>query len=532
MFRSFADVVQPADLRTYVRVPEIMGGKRQIITAEPTAAFKAYQRHLDQRIKVIELREGPPQPGDDILLSVITDGRHAAIDLRLVDKDMENEEANKLNALIQNAFRIWRETAENEYVRKDGKPFDKPGAGQLIFSDLGTINVETSRGFSAYRWIRDELVRMGVPASEIAYMQDFRKSEAKQRLFNDFNAGKVRVLIGSSETMGTGVNVQARLKALHHLDVPWLPSQIEQREGRIVRQGNQHDEVGLYAYATLGSLDATMWQNNERKARFIAAALSGDTSIRRLEDMGEGQANQFAMAKAIASGDPRLMQKAGLEAEIARLDRLRAAHIDDQHAIRRQIRDAERDIELATRRIGEIVQDIERLVSTAGDAFAMTVIGEAFDERKLAGRALMKEILTLVQLQHDGEAVIASIGGFDLKFSGERLRKDGFHYATMLLRNGVEHEVELPVTTTPIGAIARLEHALADFEGEQENCRRRLAGAQKRLASYRPRVGEAFAFEAELKLKREQLAEIEADLASDKDDADTSNDRPADRKAA
>ena len=226
--------------------------------------------------------------------------------------------------------------------------------------------------------IRDELVRLGVPSSEIAYMQDFKKSEAKQRLFNDFNAGKVRILIGSSETMGTGVNVQARLKALHHLDVPWLPSQIEQREGRIVRQGNQHDEIGLFAYATLGSLDATMWQNNERKARFIAAALSGDTSIRRLEDMGEGQANQFAMAKAIASGDQRLMQKAGLEAEIARLDRLHAAHIDDQHAIRRQVREAEREIELSGRRIAEIGQDIARLVPTAGDAFTMTVTGDAF----------------------------------------------------------------------------------------------------------------------------------------------------------
>ncbi|MDB5613268.1 MAG: Helicase-like, partial [Devosia sp.] len=461
MFRSFADVVQPADLRTYVKVPEIMSGKRQIVTAEPTPAFKAYQRHLDQRIKAIEERDGPPEPGDDILLSVITDGRHAAIDLRLVMPAMDNEEANKLNALVRNSFRIWQETSETEYRRKDGKPFDRPGAGQLIFSDLGTINVEASRGFSAYRWIRDELVRLGIPASEIAYMQDFKKSEAKQRLFNDFNAGKVRILIGSSETMGTGVNVQARLKALHHLDVPWLPSQIEQREGRIVRQGNQHDAVGLYAYATLGSLDATMWQNNERKARFISAALSGDTSIRRLEDMGEGQASQFAMAKAIASGDPRLMQKAGLEAEIARLDRLRAAHVDDQHAIRRQIRDAEREIELSTRRIVEVGQDIARLVPTNGDAFTMSVSGQEYEERKLAGRALMKEILTLVQLQQDGEVVIASIGGFELEFSSQRVDRDGFHYSTMLLRTGAEHEVVLPVTTTPIGAIARLENALA-----------------------------------------------------------------------
>ncbi|GLS41725.1 lactate dehydrogenase [Mesorhizobium tianshanense] len=517
MFRSFADVVQPADLRKYVKVPKIAGGKRQIITAEPTPAFKAYQRHLDQRIKSIEERDGPAQPGDDILLSVITDGRHAAIDLRLVMPAMDNEDGNKLNALVQNTFRIWQETAENEYLRKDGKHFDKSGAGQLIFSDLGTINVEASRGFSAYRWIRDELVGLGVPPSEVAYMQDFKKSEAKQRLFNDFNAGKVRILIGSSETMGTGVNVQARLKALHHLDVPWLPSQIEQREGRIIRQGNQHDEIGLYAYATLGSLDATMWQNNERKARFIAAALSGDTSIRRLEDMGEGQANQFAMAKAIASGDQRLMQKAGLEAEIARLDRLHAAHIDDQHAIRRQVREAEREIELSGRRIAEIGQDIARLVPTAADAFTMTVTGTAFAERKLAGRALMKEILTLVQLSQEGETVIASIAGFDIEYCGERFGRDGYRYTTMLMRTGADFEIELPVTVTPLGAIARLEHTLSNFEGEQDNYRCRLEDARRRLASYQPRIGEAFAFKAELQLKREQLADLEADLAAGAD---------------
>jgi hypothetical protein len=208
-------------------------------------------------------------------------------------------------------FAIWQETADSAYVRLDGKPFELTGAAQMIFSDLGTISVEKTRGFSAYRWIRDELVRMGVPASEIAFMQDFKKSEAKQRLFGDVRAGKVRFLIGSSDTMGTGVNAQLRLKALHHLDVPWLPSQIEQREGRILRQGNQHDVIDIFAYATEGSMDAQMWQNNERKARFIAAALSGDTSIRRLEDLGEGQANQFAMAKAIASGDPRLDAEGG-----------------------------------------------------------------------------------------------------------------------------------------------------------------------------------------------------------------------------
>jgi len=162
----------------------------------------------------------------------------------------------------------------------------------------------------------------------------------------------------------------------------------------------------------------------------------------------------------------------------------------------------------------------------------MTVTGKAHDERKLAGRALMKEILTLVQLQHEGETVIASIGGFDLEFSGERFGKDGFHYTTMLMRTGADHEIELPVTVTPIGAVARVEHALAGFYDEQQNFRRRLAEARKRLSSYQSRIGEAFAFAAELKMKREQLAEIDADLARDTDAPDDGTARPADRIAA
>lgn len=527
MFRSFADVVMPEDLRDYVKIPALSTGARQIRTSKPSAAFKRYQTLLDARIQAIEQREGPPQPGDDILLSVITDGRHAAIDLRLVDADNDNETGNKLNDLVGNAFSIWQQTADSGYVRPDGKPFELSGAAQLIFSDLGTINVEKTRGFSAYRWIRDELVRLGVPASEIAFMQDFKKSDAKQRLFGDVRAGKVRLLIGSSDTMGTGVNAQLRLKALHHLDVPWLPSQIEQREGRILRQGNQHEVVDIFAYATEGSMDAQMWQNNERKARFIAAALSGDTSIRRLEDLGEGQANQFAMAKAIASGDPRLMQKAGLEADIARLERLRAAHQDDQFAIRRQIRDAERDIEYSTRRIGEIGEDLARLVPTTGEAFSMHVGDKAFTERKLAGRALMTEILTLVQLQHPGRRTMAAIGGFDLEYSGERFGQDAYRYATMLLRTRTSTEIELPVTTTPLGAIAKLEHVLGNLDEEQDRARHRLAEAERRLASYRSREGGAFTFSDELAAKRRQLSAIEESLSQDIDGI-----RPAEVQAA
>ena len=192
--------------------------------------------------------------------------------------------------------------------------------------------------------------------------------------------------------MGTGVNVQLRLKALHHLDVPWLPvaDRAAKRDGSRKRQGNQHDEIELYACATLGSMDATMWQNNERKARFIAAALSGDRSIRTLEDAGS-QANQFALAKAIASGDSRLIQKAGLAGEIARLERQRAAHFDDQLNVRRQTANARSDIAAAQDRLAGIAQDLTRRTPTRGDLFVMTLDDRVVSDRRIAGHAAAVE---------------------------------------------------------------------------------------------------------------------------------------------
>jgi hypothetical protein len=174
MFRSVADVVLKQDLRGYLKLPQIRAGQRQLITSAPSQEFRAYQKHLAERISLIEQRTRRVQPGDDILLAVITDGRHAAIDMRLVWPANDDEPENKLNRLIGNVHRIWAETGEQCFVRPDGTPYPIPGAGQLIFSDLGTISVEAKRGFSAYRWIKQELVRLGVPASEIAFMQDFK----------------------------------------------------------------------------------------------------------------------------------------------------------------------------------------------------------------------------------------------------------------------------------------------------------------------------------------------------------------------
>jgi N12 class adenine-specific DNA methylase/adenine-specific DNA methylase len=514
MFRAVADVVQKADLRGYLALPRIRGGQRQLVTAEASPAFKDYQRHLARRIEAIEARTGRVQKGDDILLSVITDGRHAAIDLRLVWPASEDEPANKLNKLIDTVHRIWAETAAQTYLRPDGTAYPIPGAGQLIFSDLGTIAVEATRGFSAYRWIRQQLTARGVPAGQIAFMQDYKRSADKQRLFADFRAGRVRVLIGSSDTMGTGVNVQQRLAALHHLDVPWLPSQIEQREGRIERQGNQHGEIDIYAYATLGSMDATMWQNNERKARFIEAALSGDRTIRRIEDAGS-QANQFAMAKAIASGDSRLMRKAGLESEIARLQRQCAAHVDDQHAVRRQLRDARLDQAHAEGRISAITADLARRQPTRGEQFTIDVEGRTITQRKAAGAALLTKIRLALREGTGRSWTIGRFGGFDLTCALRAGRHDLRPEPLLLLeRTDFAQPIAIDGETTAVGIIARLEHALDRMETELGEQRRRVTDAKAQLAGYAPRLGETFPLQGELDAKLALLAEIEADLAS------------------
>ena len=512
IFRSFADVVLQNDLRENLKLPRIATGKRQMITAKPTAAFKAYQRHLDSRIKAIESRSGRPGKGDDILLSVITDGRHAAVDLRLVASRLPDEPGSKLNALINNAFKIYQETADNLYYASAGVPYEQPGGGQLIFSDIGTNGVELKRGFSAYRWIKSQLVARGVPESQIAFMQDYKKTSEKQRLFAAFNAGQVRFIIGSTLTMGTGVNVQKRLAALHHLDVPWLPSDISQREGRIERQGNQNEEIGIFAYATLTSMDATMWQNNERKQRFIEASLSGDRAVRRLEDVG-AQSNQFAMAKAISSGDQRLMQKAGIQAELARLERLRDAHGDNQISIRRTISSARSSIEFNAGRIKHITADLAKRIPTAADQFAMSVNGVTYTERKQAGANLIR--LILEGGWDSKKPIFGEIGGFTFKIAVtvDNLYKiEGTE--AIIYRSNNNERIGLPEELTALGVVARLENTLTRFEVELEEAEQRVNDAEHRIADFEPRLDQPFDMKDELDAKRDQLKELEASLAA------------------
>ena len=531
MYRTVADVVLKDDLRQYVRLPTVRGGKRKIIVARSGAPFKAYQRVLAERIKAIENRSGRPQKGDDILLSVITDGRHSAIDLRFVDPGSDNEEGNKLNLLIENVHRIWRETADRRFTDPEtGRPYPLPGAVQMVFSDLGTEAAIETRGFSAYVWIRDQLIELGVPADQIAFMQHYKKNSAKQRLFGDLNQGRKRILIGSTATMGTGVNAQQRLKALHHLDVPWIPSDIEQREGRIERQGNQNDEIELYGYATSGSMDATNWQMLERKARFIAMAMSGDRSIRRIEDVGSN-VNQFALAKALASGDDRLIKKAGLDAEVARLVRLRDAHVDDQVNIRRTIRRTRDAIDGALRKIARLETDVaRRLPRRENEAVFEIGDGTIIFDRKAVGERILA---AAAEVRRRGTIVRQPLGsfyGFDLELSGDEVmdedRRPTIETGLAILHSGEQRSFELTDKTRWNSVVGRLEASLRNLDVELAGVRASLDADERRLPAFEARLGQDFPDAAMLEDKLRELAELEADLATTKGEYETADRAP------
>jgi hypothetical protein len=322
MFRAVTDV-QTADMLNLPR-PQLSGGKPQIAVSPTGEDLKHYIKTLTERAE--RLRSRHIDPSVDNMLKITGDGRKAALDMRLVDPYAEPAPDTKISRAAYRIAAKWRDTRDLRLT-------------QLVFCDLSTPNPNQ---FNAYDELRLRLIASGIPEREIAFIHDAESDAEKMKLFTDVNAGRVRILIGSTEKMGAGTNVQKRLAALHHLDAPWRPRDIEQREGRILRQGNTNGEVEIHRYVTEGSFDAYMWQTLETKARFIQQVMSGQTSVRTADDL-EGGALTYAEIKAIASGNPAVMEKVKVDTELRKLDQLRAAHLNQQHNIRWKIRNLARD---------------------------------------------------------------------------------------------------------------------------------------------------------------------------------------------
>src|SRR2546428_2294566 len=307
-----------------------------------------------------------------------------------------HEPQGKVNQAVENIHRIWQATTAER-------------SAQMVFCDLSTPK---DRGFSVYRDIAEKLECLGVPSGDIAFIQDFDSDAGKLALFRDVRAGKVRILSGSTQKMGPGTNVQERLIALHHLDAPWRPADVEQREGRILRQGNKNEAVQIYRYVTEGSFDAYMWQTLETKAKFIAQVMSGDMTIRRLEDL-DSAALTYAEVKAIASGNPLVIEKAQVDAELMRLTRLRSAHAEEQYRMPPSSRHAHEDAASFTARLTNLRQDITIRHDTSGDKFTIELDGQTLDNRGIAGELIVRRAEKLKNRFGD-DVRIGQFAGFDL----------------------------------------------------------------------------------------------------------------------
>lgn len=519
MVRQRMDVVTSEQLADYVTRPQLKGGERSMHLAEPTDALVSYQQDLDARMTAIENRKGPPAKGDDILLSVIGDGRKAAIDMRLVSASYPNDKGSKLNLLVDEVFKVWEASKRAPFhdFTGDGyskKPVDFGPATQMVFANLGVTNASP---LNVHKYIRSALVRLGVQRAEIVLMSEHRNNQAaRQRVFNDMNDSTVRILIGSTAMMATGVNAQRHMIAVHNLDPLWFPSLDEQRNGRLLRQGNMNPEVEIHQYSTKGTYDSQMWGMMARKARFIEAFFRGDPSIRSMEDFGE--ASQFEQAKAMTTADPRLIELATLKDELEKAKRRQSSFDRDQHQIRGRIARAEGSIERAEERIPLVEEDIGTRTDTSGDNFTASSAGKSFDDRAEFGDSLVGQAENLIS---DGEKIksvkLGALGGFEVFADTWQVKVNNVvetHVAIYFKRAG-GRETEVFHRGSARGLVQSLEAAIRHFDQEIVDLQEQIAKAQADLKDFKPKLGEPFKDAERVEELRVRVKEIERSLTAE-----------------
>jgi N12 class adenine-specific DNA methylase len=479
LFCQVADIKTAENLK--LPVPEIHTGKPIVIRAPASQQLKDFVASLVSRAEA--LRNGRVDPEQDNMLKITSEGRKAALDMRLIHSRSGDHPDSKVNRAVDKIFEIWKDTAENR-------------SAQMVFCDLSTPSHFKGK-FSVYDDIKKKLVKLGVPEHEVAFIQDYDSDAQKLALFKDVRAGRVRVLMGSTQKMGMGTNVQERLVALHHIDAPWRPADVEQREGRILRQGNQNPTVQIYRYVTEGSFDAYMWQTLETKARFINQIMTGDTHVRRIEDI-DSRALTYAEVKAIASGNPLVIEKASIDAEIARLTRLRSQHGETQYRIRANVRRLTEDIRILNERLENLKLDIAQRHDTRGDAFQIQIANATFRDRVQAGEALNR---MAAQLAGRGDKEIGQFAGFRLILSSR------FQDQVEILLKG-KNTYPANISETPLGTIRSIEYTVQSFDETQARNERELADSEKKKTELESKIGQPFEHEEKLQSLAQRQQEI------------------------
>ena len=490
LFRQTADV-QTAQMLNLPR-PKLEGEKPAIRSAPATPELKKFVQQLVERADRIRMRQ--VHPHEDNMLKITTEGRKAALDLRLMLPSVPDNPQSKVNLAVENIHRIWESSKDDRL-------------SQLVFCDLSTPR---DRGFSVYRDMAQKLERLGVPGGEIAFIQDYDSDAGKLSLFRDVRAGKVRILFGSTQKMGSGTNVQERLIALHHLDAPWRPADVEQREGRILRQGNRNSSVQVYRYVTEGSFDAYMWQTLETKAKFIHQVMTGDMTVRRVEDL-DSAALTYAEIKAIASGNPLVIEKAQVDAGLMRLTRLRSAHAEEQYRIRANLRHAREESETYTERLAHLRQDLTVRQDTSGDRFRIELDGQTLDNRGIAGELIVRQAQKL-KFRFGEDVRVGRFAGFDLFI------RSGFNNTAELVLRG-KNSYSTRITDTALGTVRSLELMAQGFEERATRLDSDIRDSQKRATELETKVGAPFEHEQRYHELSKRQSDIEEKLDLTKNQA-------------
>ncbi len=510
MVRQIMDIVSSKDLENLVTRPKLEGGERNLVVVEPSREVKAYQQELGVRMKAIEGRKGPPEPGQDIMLTVIGDGRSSAIDMRLVDPTATGE-GSKLERMIQNVYRVWKEGKETPLhgVKPEGGYTDKPvevgPSTQIVFATMGISGTKKNPDFGVHRFIRAELVKRGVPADDIVMAEDIKANHArKQRAFSDMNDGKKRILIGS-KSIFTGVNAQRRLRAIHNLDPLWYPADDEQRNGRGIRQGNMNPVIGIYDYSTKGTYDATMWQMMARKAGFIEGFFRGDPNVREIEDLGE--ASTYEQAKAMSTADPRVLKLTEMRGERDMMDRRRRAASRQRDRLRSSIRYNEQFINGRQRELAGYKAAAAKVQDLSGDKFVATIANEDVVTRKEAGNSLLDEAEAMLGTgKSQLDRTVGQISGFDIMLETSLADRAANFY----LRDGPNDLMNVGFSDDPVGLMRRFETALDKVRALPVSVERGITEKQKELEADREALDKLPPFKDQAKL--EELEEAIGDL--------------------
>ena len=493
--------------------------------SQPTAIQKEMVQMLSER--AAKVHSGTVDPSKDNMLKITSDGRKLGLDQRIINPDLPDDPGSKVNRCVDNIFRIWQDGQADKLTQlvfcdlstpkiAAAKRAEKPAGGALDNPELHALETQlTSDGitpdapFSVYDDIRNKLVALGIPREQIAYIHEANTEVRKKELFAKVRSGQVRVLMGSTFKMGAGMNVQDRLVALHDLDCPWRPGDLEQRSGRIIRQGNRNKEVHIYRYVTEGTFDAYLWQTIENKQRFISQIMTSKSPVRSCEDIDE-TALSYAEIKALCAGDERIKEKMDLDVDVARLKLMRANHQSQQYKLEDNLlRYFPEQIEAAKNAISGLEADMQTVAAHPHptDGFAgMEVKGDLLTDKDNAGAALLE---AFKEVKGSEPVPVGSYRGFQTALTAE-----GFYMDCILtLKGQMSHRVELGKDAR--GNLTRIDNVLNAIPARLNSQKVYLENLYAQMEAAKTELGKPFPQEEELRVKSARLAELNAELNID-----------------